>query len=240
MLFYIQWPTFLISHCSLCFFLFLAPWHFVLSLVSSISLGLVHSGACLWNCLRNCLRVPVQFSCIAEERVSDLYNEICVSRCVLDCLPESSIFRMAINAGRKEETSPTLPRHKYRSSWGKDKHFCQAPEALCSPHTGLIWSPGKAMAGRTVGEVLLQLKDVALTRPLKHSTYWAVQRLSLHSLLSSKVFLTALKRLSYNCVFLISTFFSVSCYISCLKMATKPLGLPKALNETSIWCCIFL
>lgn len=134
----------------------------------------------------------VRFSCVSGDRVSDLYNDIWVCNCILDFLLELSVFTVATNAERKAEPAPTLPRTNAHLPEERTTNFCQAPRTLSSPHTGLIWSPAKAMVGCTVWEILLQLKDAALTRPPKHSAYWSFQCLGLRSLLSTKVFLTTL------------------------------------------------
>lgn len=49
-------------------------------------------------------------SCVLGERASDLYNDIWVCSCKVDCLLQSSVFTEASNAGRKEEPPPRLPR----------------------------------------------------------------------------------------------------------------------------------
>lgn len=145
----------------------------------------------------------VEFSCVSGERVSDVFLQWHLglqSRIWL--VSWNYLFSWWLQMQRERRSHlPCYPGTNMYIHEERTSDSCQSPWALSPPHKGLICSPARAMAGHGVGEILLELKDAALTGP---PTYWSFQCLGLRSFLSTTVFLTTPKSPSYNSVFFLS------------------------------------
>lgn len=105
--------------------------------------------------------------------------------------------------------------------------------------TGLIWSPAKAMVRHRVWEVVLQLKDAALTRHPRHRMYRSglgpSQPCKQRSLSENSQ--NSFLQLGFSCLYFLFSlihFMPKNDNKENLKKQTSPLSLPKVLNETSI------
>lgn len=168
----------------------------------------MHSLAGLWNHLH----VHVQFSCVSGERVSVLYNDIWVCNRGSD-VSWNYLFSWQLQKQRERRSHLLCyPGTNMYLCEERTSDSCLSPRALSSPHTGLIWSPAK-------DTITAQRCSTNGTPETWHILIFPVlgpPQFSKHNSLpynSEKSFLQL-------CVFLVHTFFSVSCCISCLKMAT--------------------